>query len=261
MKYLFSCWDNLKKDIKNKNIFLFLDYDGTLTPIADTPDKAVISRKTKGILERLSRIPKFRLAIISGRALSDIKNLVGIEGIIYTGNHGLEIEGEKIKFRSPVFEYSKVIIRKIKNDLSKKISHFKGAFIEDKGLTLSLHYRLMDKNNISSLKNIFNDTIQPYLIEKKIRVTMGKKVLEVRPPLKWDKGKVVLWLLAKQRLKDEIFPIYLGDDVTDEDAFFALRGKGLTIFVGKPKRSYAQYYLRNTQEVLEFLERILLCLN
>jgi trehalose-phosphatase len=85
-------------------------------------------------------------------------------------------------------------------------------------------------------------------------------VLEVRPPVDWDKGKVVMWLLARQQFASEgkqVLPVYIGDDLTDEDAFKAIKNKGITIFVGEPKVSHAQYYLKNVNEVAEFIKVIL----
>ena len=87
----------------------------------------------------------------------------------------------------------------------------------------------------------------------------GKKVLEIRPPLAWDKGKAALWLLRKQELaygRGNVVPVYIGDDSTDEDAFEALKGRGVTVFVGPPRLSAAQYYLKQTQEVTELMKRI-----
>jgi len=119
----------------------------------------------------------------------------------------------------------------------------------------------VDKKNIPQVKTIFHETVILYLVRNKIKIKTGKMVLEVRPPSEWDKGKIVLWLLVRQKfaLKDKSFvPIYIGDDKTDEDAFKVLKNNGITIFVGKPKPSYAQYYLKDTNEVKEFLKRILL---
>lgn len=271
MKYLFKYWDNLKQNLDNKFILLFLDYDGTLTPIVESPERAVISCQTKELLKRLSRNTKCKLAIISGRALKDIKKLVGLKNIIYSGNHGLEIEGPKIKFKSSVsFEYQK-ILKQIKNSLILKFFGIKGILIEDKGLTLSIHYRSVDKKQIPRVKTIFHEIVIFYMARNKIKIRPGKKIWEIKPPVEWDKGKVVLWLLARQKfaLQDKSFiPIYIGDDKTDEDAFKVLKNKGLTIFVGQPKISAAQYYLKNTGEAREFLKRILnlqtskdICLN
>ncbi|MEW6680836.1 MAG: trehalose-phosphatase [bacterium] len=249
-KYLFDDWERLKKTLRSKSLFLFLDYDGTLTPIGETPDKAVISKERKSLLNKLSRSPHCRVAIISGRSLRDIKALIGLKNIIYVGNHGLEIKGLKIKF-SP---HLKSIIRHIYEDLANKLSKIKGVLIEDKGLTISVHYRLVDEKDIKEFLNIFNEITNPYLACDKIKIDAGKKVYEIKPPVVWDKGKAVLWLLGE----NNIFPIYIGDDVTDEDAFLALKDKGLTVFVGeKGVSSKAGYYLNNTEEVIEFIRRIL----
>jgi trehalose 6-phosphate phosphatase len=259
MKNLFRHWDNLQKELSGKYIMLFLDYDGTLTPIVDRPEKASIAKEVKDLLGKLSKSPRCKLAIISGRALKDIKNIIGLKEIIYSGNHGLEIEGPKIKFEPLVSPGYKMILEHIKNDLRQKISSIRGAFVEDKGLSLSLHYRLVDKKQIPQIKTIFHEITILYLVRNKIKIKAGKMVLEVRPPAEWDKGKVVLWLLTRQVFatqKGRILPIYIGDDATDEDAFKALKNRGLTVFVGEPKQSYAKYYLKNTKEVIDFLRRI-----
>lgn len=259
IKHLFDTWDTIKNDLNNRYICLFIDYDGTLTPIVETPDKAVVAQETKDLLNRLSKAPYCRVAIISGRALKDLKSIVGLRDIIYVGNHGLEIEGPKIKFESPVALRYKRVIEHIKDDLQLKLSTTKGAFIEDKGLSLSVHYRLVDEKNIQGFLSIFNEITDPYIVRDKIKISSGKKVYEIRPPVIWDKGRVVLWLLARQQFllgENKIFPVYIGDDVTDEEAFKVLRNKGISIFVGEPKKSNAQYYLKNTQEVKDFLSRI-----
>ena len=260
MEHLSFQLNKLKDSLKDKFIFLFLDYDGTLTPIVQSPDKAVISGKTREILMRLSKNPHCRVAIISGRALKDIKNKIGLEGIIYAGNHGLEIDGPKIKFKTPVSSGHMTILKKIKTILKKKLSKIRGAIIEDKGLTLSVHYRLVDTKDTWLVKTIYHETLVHYIVSNKVKIRPGKKVLEIRPPLEWDKGKIVLWLLARRKfiLNGEPYvPIYIGDDITDEDVFRALKNTGLTVFVGDPENSHAKCYLRNTQEVTEFLEQIL----
>lgn len=260
MKNLFRHWDSLKRELSDKHIMLFLDYDGTLTPIVSSPEKAFISQEVKELLNELSKSSKCKLAIISGRSLKDIKNIIELKEIIYSGNHGLEIEGPKIQFVTPVSVRYKAILAQIKKELNKRLSSVRGAFVEDKTLSLSLHYRLVDKENIPKVRTIFYETVIPYLVRNKIKIKTGKMVLEVRPPSEWNKGKIVLWLLARQRvaLKDkEVVPIYIGDDKADEDAFKVLKKNGISIFVGKPKLSYAQYYLKDTGEVKEFLKRIL----
>ena len=264
MKYFFDFWDNLREELSNKFILLFFDYDGTLTPIVETPDKAKIPPLTREMLQILAKKNNCRVFVVSGRGLNDVKSKVGTKGIVYAGNHGFEIEGPHIKFKNPILKNTESVINKIKNELEQGIKGVKGAFIEDKGATLSLHYRLVDESRVPFVSEIFNRITKTYISNKKIRVTSGKKVFEVRPPVKWDKGKVVLWFLARQQFKLEgkkLCVFYLGDDVTDEDAFKVLKDKGISIFVGKPKASYAKYYLKDTKEVEQFMKKIIGLLN
>jgi len=257
MRYLFGRWDEIERKLKEKHTFLFLDFDGTLVPIATAPDKAILSKETEEVLKKISENSKHKLAIISGRALKDIKNMVGLRKIIYVGNHGFEIEGPKIKFTRRVSSEYKATLAKIKERLSEKLSKVRGFFIEDKGQTLSVHYRLVSKDNIPFVEVVFHETVILHRVKDRIKIKPGKMVFEISPPVEWDKGKVALWLLARQKfiLKNKgIFPVYIGDDVTDEDAFKVLRNKGLTVFVGKPKISYAAYYLKDTKEVIKFLK-------
>ncbi len=260
MKYLFSDWDNIKKNLLNKMLFVFLDYDGTLSAIRNYPHLAGLSLKNKLLLRKLKENPHCRLAIISGRSLENIKKIVGLKKIIYAGNHGLEIHGPKAKLESQVMPRLKLIMRYIAEEMREVLSGFKGVLVEDKGLTLSLHYRMSSKNNIPKIKTLFKRIIHPYIVRKKIKFNMGKKVYEIKPMMKWDKGSAVNWILAMQdygAIQADIMPIYIGDDATDEDAFAALRGRGITVFVGNKKKSKARYYLKNTNEVTDFLARML----
>lgn len=201
MRNLFKYWNRLKEDFRNSDIFLFLDYDGTLTPIVESPDKAVLSKKTKDLLERLSKNRGCKLAIISGRALKDIEEKVGLKELIYVGNHGLEVEGPKIRFRNFIsLRYRKVLDR-IKEALNKKLASIKGTFVEDKGLTLTIHYRQVDKLSIPLVEIFFREAVILYRVRNRIKIRYGKMSFEVRPPINWDKGKVVLWLLAREQFK------------------------------------------------------------
>lgn len=259
MKYLFAEWNKVKAKIEGRHLFIFFDFDGTLAPIAPTPDEALLPWRAKELLKKLAVEPNLKLAFISGRSLVDLKKKIGLKNVIYSGNHGLQIEGPKIKHEFPSPSSYKKALRRIKAQLEEKLSGIKGAFIEDKKLSLALHYRLADKRELTVIKTIFRESVIPYLIQNKIRIRFGKMVSEVNPPLNWDKGRVVLWLLSRQKLilkGNDILPIYIGDDVTDEDAFKVLNSKGLSVFVGKPGNSKANYYLKNPREVIRFLRSI-----
>ncbi len=260
MDYLFRYWDSLEKNIQDKFIFLFLDFDGTLAPIVSRPNKAKIPIEVKSLLEAIARKPGYKIAIISGRSLDDIKKRVGVRNLIYSGNHGLEVEGPKIKHAPTIPNEYKKTLRNIRSELKRKLSKVVGIFLEDKGLSLSLHFRQVRTKEINLVKTAFREATVIPAAENRIKARFGKKVLEVSPALRWDKGKIVLWLLARQKLilhGKKIIPIYIGDDLTDEDAFKSLKQKGITVFVGKNKPSHAQFYLKNPQEVRNFLERML----
>lgn len=260
MEYLFDRWDQVKRKLADKYIFIFFDYDGTLTPIARTPQQAVISEKVKELLKKISEKPGLALAIISGRQLKDIKNIVGLKDIIYAGNHGLEIQGPKIKLESKVAPGSRLIIRNIYENMVSSFSRIKGVLIEDKGLSVSVHYRLMDVKDMPEFLSIFSEITESFTTDNKIKINEGKKVYEIKPMVAWDKGKTVLWLLARQQFlagKDKVFPVYFGDDLADEDVFKVLKNKGLTIFVGQPRASKALYYVKSTTEVTRFMKQVL----
>ncbi len=262
VSYLFSSWEGIRKTIKNKFIYLFLDYDGTLSPIADTPGKAIMPDRARDLLSRLSKISNCRIAIVSGRRLSDISRRVGLKNIVYVGNHGFEIKGPKIKFKSPVTPKFRSHLKEIKAKLKKSLSTFKGVLIEDKGFCLTVHYRLADENDIPAITSKFYLATFIDEFRSNIQVRSGKITREIRPPILWDKGMAALWLLDRQSSamkskKIEILPVYIGDDLTDEDAFRVLRNRGLTIFVGKPNNTKARFYLKDTKEVAVFLTKIL----
>jgi trehalose-phosphatase len=254
---LFKDWGKLETVIRNsRRILLFLDYDGTLTPIVSTPEEAKLDVRTRNLLNCLAKKDKIRIGIISGRKLSRIKKVMGLKGIFYCGNHGLEIEGPGIKFIHPAQKKLWPVLKVIKTVLQNQIKKIKGAWVEDKGLGLALHFRLVGDKNIPQIKKIFKRVTLPYVKKKNITLSSGKRVLEVYPFPRWNKGKAVgvIEKFIQKRRGD--LTIYIGDDVTDEDAFKVLRGKGLTVYVGESKKSYADYYLKDTAEVVDFLKML-----
>lgn len=248
----------LPKIEKAPHILLFLDYDGTLAPIVDRPSKAVLSLRTRLILRKLSKSKRIILSIVSGRPLRQIKKLIGLRNIYYAGNHGLEIGLGKRGYIIPEAKKSLLLIRRLKKALSRELKPIGSLEIEDKGIVLAVHYRRVRKNLIPQLEQIFFKTTRPYHKSREIKVARGKKVLEIRPPVEWDKGRYCLYLLNRlKRKKKSLLAVYIGDDVTDEAAFKILRKKGITIFVkGEKKTSSAEYYLNSSREAADFLEKI-----
>jgi len=264
LEHLLSVWSGVAKQLRSaSHILLLLDYDGTLTPIVSSPELADLAGGVRQLLEALARKRQLTLAIISGRALVDIKEKVGISGIVYAGNHGLEIEGPQISFVSPVAEEFKPVISRLYGELSQALGAIKGAMVEDKGLTLSVHYRQVADEKGEAVRRIFERITSDAEVLGKIQVTSGKKVYEIRPAVAWDKSRVIKVLMDKFRggePKDAPLPVYLGDDLTDEDAFKAIEdyGRGISVFVGEgDSPSSARYFLQSPDEVAEFLSRLL----
>jgi len=261
MTHLFKKWDNISGKIKNKHVYLFLDFDGTLAAIRRDPAKVRLSREVSDLLNNFVKLQNISIAIVSGRKLSDVKRLAGIKGITYVGNHGLEARGKGIKHIVPGVVKAKKTLKKISGILKKEYRSLKGVSVEDKDLTLCVHFRRASKNNIEIAQDIFKKVTHPYKIKKKIFVTQGKRSWEIRPPIKWDKGKMVMHLLRVKGSKGQrvkVFPIYVGDDRTDEDAFRELKRIGCTIKItgNKKERSLAKYYLNNILEVKKFLSKV-----
>jgi len=253
MHYLWSRWPQIQKQIRSrKNLLFLLDYDGTLTLIAPTPRQASLSPQTKLVLRRLSRKSNVTLAVISGRALVDLKRMVGLRHVAYAGNHGLELWWHNRRRTVKIPRTLKKALSEVERILSKVGREFDGVIMENKGLSLSLHYRLVRANGLTHLKKEFWNHVMPFVRSGTIRVVKGKRVFEVRPNVPWTKGHAALWFM-KKLASPSCLPIYIGDDQTDEDAFSVLKS-GITIRVGEHHRSGARYYVRRVREVVRFLE-------
>ncbi len=259
MQHLFAVWPEVVQRLEAaKRVLLLCDYDGTLTPIVDRPELAQLSEQTRGLLEVLAHRHHFTVGIISGRALYDIKRMVNLGGIIYAGNHGLEVEGPAISWINPVAEEMRPVFRLMHQVLSRTLATVRGALVEDKGLTLSVHYRMVDEDKSIEVKNVFERVVATARSLGKVRITSGKKVYEVRPAVDWDKGKAIALLLDRyqqRKAREELLAVFVGDDLTDEDGFKVINGQqGISIFVGEePGESAARYYLKSPAEVEQFL--------
>jgi len=263
MQYLFQSWETFSSEIKTASHTLFLsDYDGTLTPIVGRPSDALLSSGVREKLRALAEKPAFSVGIITGRLLLEVKAMVEIEGIYYAGNHGLEIEGPGLSFIKPEAKAARAEIEDIVRQLSTRLAGIEGVIVEDKGLSLSVHYRLVKKSQEKMVTETFHQITSPLLQDGKIMVSSGKKVLEVRPPIDWHKGKAVETIKKELEkvIGGEIGPvIYLGDDTTDEDAFKVIhRPHGWSIYVGQANpSSNAEYFLESTLEVEALISRML----
>ena len=251
-KHLWKDWTEVARIIRGSaSVFILLDYDGTLTPIVERPEDAYLSSDTINLLETLAEKRGYKVGILSGRDLDDIKKRVGLEGLYYAGNHGLELSGPGIEFVHPKARELAESISKAFEELKSELGRVEGVIVEDKTLTVSVHYRATPADKADLVKHKVLEVIRGW---QHLQLTYGKKVLEIRPKLDWNKGRTAELLI--ERLAPESLPIYAGDDSTDEDAFLKL-SRGVTILVADTFiQTTAKYYLRDPDETKELLKRL-----
>lgn len=255
MIYLWDDIKNLLSIIKqSRKILLLVDYDGTIVPIKPIPQQVKLSESTKILLQKLKVKLHGNLGIISGRSLIEIKKQVGIRGLIYAGNHGMEwtVKGKRYTVaRAKKFIYA---LPKIKKSLKILEDKFRGVFIEDKHLTLAVHYRLLQKKYVNSFHRYIKYLLEPYLKAYTVSLLNGKMVYELMLPLNWNKGDFIKLCMEKYFHKSQrhLLTIYIGDDRTDEEAFLKLKDV-ITIKVGRGQSS-ARYFVKNQKEVINFLK-------
>jgi trehalose 6-phosphate phosphatase len=235
-------------------IFLFLDYDGTLTPLRKIPGRAILSRAMMHLLVQLSRLPGTTLTIVTGRSLDDIKSLVAWKRLQFAANHGFEIEAAGRKWTHPDARPMMSTLSRIAPCLGEKLGNIPGVLVQDKGSTLTVHYRNVTPRDVHIVQRVVRKIVRPF--RQVVRVTTGKKVIEVRPNIAWGKGHAVRWILKRLRAPRSSVVLYCGDDKTDEDAFRLLPGSAITIHVGDDGASYARYYVRTVSEMHRVLRTL-----
>jgi trehalose 6-phosphate phosphatase len=262
VEHLFKVWAEFAADVKTApHVLLLADYDGTLSRIVGRPEDAVLSPGVRRTLRVLAGKPAYSTGVISGRGLAQLKSMVGIEGIYYSGNHGLEIEGPGLKYIHPQAASARATIEDLAAQLAKEPGNIEGVIIQEKGLSVSVHYRLAKPGNEDAITRAVSRITAPHVDKGEIRVYPMKKVWEIRPPVDWDKGKAAEFIGNKIKASlglSRLLTIYLGDDTTDEDAFKVVhRPGGWGIYVGPgTAASAAGYYLNSTEEVEAFLTRL-----
>lgn len=251
-------WQTLAEGLAaKKRLLLFLDFDGTLAPIERSPRQAKLPEETRELVRRLERHRGVDVVVISGRTVKDIRSKVGLPGVYLAGNHGLEIEGPGVSFCHPKALALRPVLRGLAGELRRDCRDLAGVMVENKGLSVSVHYRRLPRERLKELTRLIR------LCRKRtaglpVRWRTGHKVWEILPDAGWDKGRAALLLLRRLR---NPYPIALGDDRTDEDMFRSLRAKGVTIRIGCPRPSLAQYCLASQRETARFLGRLEASLN
>jgi alpha,alpha-trehalase len=248
-------FEGISRQAGGKRIAVFLDYDGTLSPIVETPDQAVMQEDMREAVVELSRHSP--VGIISGRDLEDVRDKVRIDSIVFAGSHGFDIAGPSgLQVENQIGMEFLPVLDRAEKELSQELGSIQGILVERKKFAIAIHYRLVDPGRVETVEKVVDEVAARH---PELRKAYGKKIFELQPDIDWHKGKALLALLSTLKLDGEnVLPFYIGDDVTDEDAFRTLKGRGVGIVVwDKPYETAAAYSLKNPDEVREFLLQLI----
>jgi trehalose 6-phosphate phosphatase len=246
--------DEVRAALRGRRPAIFLDYDGTLTPIVGRPEDAVLAPATRASIERLAK--EAPVAVVSGRDLADVRRMTGVEGIAYAGSHGLDLLGPDGSTRQLGRDFLPELDA-AEDELVVRARDVPGARVERKAFAIAVHVRQVEEDRLGQVEAAVADVAAAH---PRLRRTGGKRIFELRPDVAWDKGKALAWLLDVLGLEGEdVLPVYVGDDETDEDAFRVVRSGGLGVVVRgerDDRPTLARYALRDTEETRAFLDLI-----
>ena len=221
MSYVFNHFNTIRKVLELRPFGLFTDVDGTISEIAPSPAEAKVSPTCREALATLAGILPV-VAAVSGRSAVEARKMVGIDNIVYIGNHGYERWTKGKTELLPGVEEYPARITAVLDGLAGNIA-IDGIIVENKGPTAAVHYRRC-RDHEAALKSILAAVEEPVKANG-LKISLGKLVVELRPTLEANKGTAVYSLIAEYRLNGAI---YLGDDLTDIDVFRAFHGEGLS---------------------------------
>ncbi len=231
------------------SLVFFRDFDGTLAPIVLEPELARMAPRTRTVLEQLSRQEGILVCVVSGRSLADVKSRVGLSGLVYSGSHGLEIEGESFRFVHPEAGCGRAAIEELNRRVDALPLLIPGVELEPKGLGTTIHFRRAGPTARDQIETIVRSLVP--VEHPDLMVTGGLMNYEIRPRLDWNKGSAVRWI--HERIKDRAaLPFVIGDDRTDEDAFPSL-ADAITIHVGSGDSTSARYFLPDQSDLTTLL--------
>jgi trehalose 6-phosphate phosphatase len=239
----------------------FLDYDGTLTPIVDRPQDAIISTRMRDVVSSLAA--RCTVCVVSGRDRRVVQELMGVRNLVVAGSHGFDIwSPERGTIEHEAASGFEDLLARVTAQLQEELGPIEGAAVEPKRASVAAHYRLVAPARRPEVQQVVERLLAEHAQD--LKVTPGKMVYELQPRLDWDKGHAVLHLITVLGLDNHgDVPIYVGDDITDEDAFEAVSGRGIGIFVGDPedpevanRATAAEFRLGSIEEVEQFLDAL-----
>jgi len=245
--YLFARWPQVARRIRSaSHLVLFLDFDGTLTPLRPRPeDVPPLDLPTRRLLRRLANRPQLDAYVISGRRLADLRPRVPVPGVQLLGLYGWE--GRDV----PPARKERELIRRLNRVLAARLGGMPRIWLEDKKLGIAVHYRAARPAEARAARVIVRGALERF--KPQLHLIQESKAWQLLHCVVDGKDSAVRRLLGKRRRP--ALSIYAGDDAADEPAFVALP-RGITVRVGKARRTRARFYLHNPAEVLEFLRKL-----
>lgn len=243
----------IRRTIGEHEPAFFLDFDGTLAPIVERPEMADMPADTRQTVAALAEL--YPVCLISGRALSFLKSKLDSAHIYYAAAHGHRIlgpEGSGVDFKTS--DHDHLDLEALGHHLRSALTDIEGVSLEIKEVSLAVHYRLVAEPDRSDVRTVVDETMRAF---SGYRLLEGKLVYELMPDIPWDKGQAVLWLLKRLRSAGrDVYPVCLGDDLTDESMFTAVLGQGVAVLVGDTDRpTSASFRVRDPDETAEFLRQ------
>ncbi len=236
----------------HERFLVVTDYDGTLCPIAATPGEASMPQSVAAAFERVVQSGRATVAVVSGRALSDLEKRISFP-VILSGNHGLQIRSREIEFEHPEAKARRPMLVSACETVLATVSRWTGAWVEDKGLTATVHYRNVELQHHREVVWETRRAMSPFCPSFGMRA--GKRALEIHPRVGWDKGSALDWIRETLGMQDQSC-LCLGDDRTDENMFRVRPGQ-INIRVGNPERTAAQFHVADPFEVAALLSQLL----
>ncbi|MBB4313319.1 trehalose-phosphatase [Roseospira marina] len=260
LPHALEAFDALDAALNGREPAIFLDYDGTLTPIVSRPEDAILSDEGRAVVDTLAR--KRPVAVVSGRDRPDVEKLVGIDSLTFAGSHGFDIRtpAAGVLTLEGIGDYT-ALMDEVESRLKAGLSEIPGALVERKKFSVAAHYRLVPDLDYPLFRSVLDRVLGAV---HGLKEKPGKKVFEIQPAIDWDKGKAVQHLLGTLSLDDpEHAPMFFGDDVTDEDAFKALQGmNGIGVLAApasdsdQGRVSAADFRVDDPDQVLDLLRRL-----
>jgi len=257
MESLASAWDAIAARVRRAGaVAVGLDFDGTLTPLRERPEVVELDPSTRDVLRRLAAVPGVTVAVVSGRALADLAARLAVPGAILVGNHGFERRLPGGPARLVLGGADLEAVRAAARALAAAAAGVPGVWVKDKGPTLALHYRQVApelREGLCAAVRVAAARLPPT-----VRVDEGHRVFDIRPATPAvTKGTAFREVLAEAGVPAGAMVWYVGDDVTDEDAFAALPADAVTVRVGDPGGlSAARYGVADPAEVVRRLDAL-----